>query len=244
MRTKFKPIIVIAIIFLSLLIIGGDFDLNAKNLDNEKTSTSISRSNKNPKGGNFDWGEIEVISEPIPTLNYNINSSDAPKVAVEDDKIYVVWQDNTDYNGAGGDLDIFYRYFDGNQWSDIQVISEPITGQNINTEESFCPDIAVESGKIYVTWGDRNNTNGAGTDDDIIYRCNITGNNWEDIQVISEPIPGFNSNVEESGDPSITVENDKIYIVWYDKNDTNRAGTDQDIFYRCNITGYCWEIYK
>ena len=49
MRTKFKPIIVIAIIFLSLLIIGGDFDLNAKNLDNKKLALQFQDLIKIPK---------------------------------------------------------------------------------------------------------------------------------------------------------------------------------------------------
>ena len=238
---KFKTIIVVSIIFLSTLIIGWNFDLRAKNLDNEKTSTSTSRYNESPRTGGFDWGKIEVISEPVPGQNNNKDASYAPKIAVENDKIYVVWTDATDYKNSGGDEDIFYRYFDGNQWSDIQVISEPITGKNFNTETSDSPDIAVENGKIYVVWADSNNTDGAGTDFDIFYRCNLTGSGWENIQVISESTPGSHLNNMASFNAKIEVANGKIYVVWNDYSFINNAGGDCDIFFRCNLTSASWE---
>jgi len=211
---KFKTIIiVVSIIFLSTLIIGWSSDLSGNSFENEMNSTSTSSSSKHSRSGDFDWGEIEVISEPIPGLNNNINSSENPKIAIEDDKIYVVWADKTDYNGAGGDADIFYRYFDGNDWSKIQVISEPIDGLDLNNGTSNVPDIAVENGKIYVVWLDNNNTNGAGIDTDIFFRCNLTGTKWEDIQIISEPVQNQNFNTESSVIPNIAVENNRIFVV-------------------------------
>lgn len=119
LRIKLKSIIVINIILLSVLIAGWNFDLGAKSLNNKMSSTSTSRSNRLPRDGNFDWGQIEVISEPIMEGNININDSTGPAIAVENDKIYVVWSDSTDYNRAGGDADIFFRYFDGGKWSDL-----------------------------------------------------------------------------------------------------------------------------
>ncbi len=241
MKIKFKSIIVISIIFLSTLIIVWDFDLRAKSFDNEMNSTSISKSNKRLTNEVFDWGEIEVISEPIAGQNINVEDSWTPKIAIENDKIYVVWVDATDYKGAAGDLDIFFKYFDGSKWSEIQVISEPIQGKNINTKNSVNPDIAVENGKIYIVWRDQNDTNGAGIDREIFYRCNLTGKSWETEQVISEPIIGSDLNKVWSDYPAIAVENDKIYVIWQDKNNTNSAAEDDDIFYRCNITGSDWE---
>jgi uncharacterized membrane protein len=217
-------------------------NLPAENLDDEVNDTSIPRSNGQPRTGNFDWGDIEVISEPIDGQDINIDGSHNPKIAVEDDKIYVVWQDNNDTNSAGsGDYDIFFRYFDGSIWSKIQVISEPIPGINTNTWDSYYPDIAVENGKIYVVWQDQYNINGAGNDVDIIFRCNLTSNGWEDIQAISEPIKGKNYNSGDSRVPGIAVENGKIYICWSDNNDTDNAYFDYDIFYRYNFTGNGWE---
>jgi hypothetical protein len=228
------------IIISCLLILNWNIDLKANNLDNEKNNTSTSRANKHSRTGDFDWRPIEIISEPIPGLNNNINSSERPKIAIEDDKVYVVWADETDYNGAGGDKDIFYRYFDGNIWSDIQVISEPIEKLDLNNGTSNVPDIAVENGKIFVVWQDDNNTHNTGTDSDIFFRCNLSGSNWEDIQIISEPIQGQNFNTRFSIQPEIAIENNKIYVIWHDYNNTNSAGTDLDVFLRCNLTGSGW----
>jgi len=241
MKMKSISITVIVVLFLSLISAYWDFELRAINLDNEPNSIQASKFNTNPRTATYDWGEIEVISEPIVGENINIGFSESPKVAIENGKIYVVWYDFDNTNGAGTDWDIFYRYFDGNKWSKIQVISEPIEGLNHNTGDSAYPDIAVENGKIYVVWSDYNNTNNAGGDVDIFYRCNITGYNWEPVQVISEPMQNNNLNIGRSVQPSIAVENGKIYVVWRDDNDTKGAGTDDDIFYRCNLTGTKWE---
>jgi len=158
-----------------------------------------------------------------------------PEITVDNSKIYVVWVDgNSANNNAGLDNDIFFRCnVIGTGWEQIQVISEPVRGQNYNTGASFVPDVAVENGKIFVVWSDSNDTNNANIlDTDIFYRCNITGLSWESTQVISEPVPAQNFNSQTSQSPRIAVENGKIYVVWNDENNTNGAGTDKDIFYR------------
>ena len=75
--------------------------------------------------------------------------------------------------------------------------------------------------EIYVVWEDAYNFNNAGEDPDIFYRCNLTGSQWENIQVISEPCQGVNYNIADSSMPTIAVENGRIYIVWHDENETN-----------------------
>jgi predicted transcriptional regulator len=192
------------------------------------------------RSNDIDWGKIQVISEPVFTQNLSTKSSEAPRIAVENDKIYVVWEDMNNTNGAGIDKDIFFRYFNGNKWSDIQVISEPIPDLNISKGWETYPDIAVENGRIYVVWGGVDNISGEGTDGDIYFRCNLKGSSWEDIQVISEPVQGQNNNNKSSSRPRIAVDNGKIYVVWMDGNNTNNAGNDNDIFYRCNVTGSNW----
>ncbi|MCK5559560.1 MAG: putative Ig domain-containing protein, partial [Thermoplasmata archaeon] len=94
---------------------------------------------------------------------------------------------------------------------------------------------------IYVVWYDNTNMDGSGTDYDIFYRANLTSSSWEDIQIISEPVAGSDNNTVVSRDPAIAVENSRIYVVWSDKNDTNGADIDYDIFYRCNLTNSGWE---
>ncbi len=241
LKIKIKSIIVLSLILLSILFIDWNFGFLATNPENEASISSDARSNL-IRNEDFDWGSIEVFSEPIIGQDFNIGNSYWPEVAVEGNVTYAVWGDNNNTNSAGTDYDIFFRYFDGSKWSEIQVISEPVFGQDINIGDSFEPSIAVENGKIYVIWTDLNNTNGAGSGDcDIFYRCNLTGKGWEDIQVISEPISGLNLNIEYSVDPEIVVENDKIYVVWNDNNNTIGADTDGDIFYKSNLTGSSWE---
>ena len=223
------------LLILSVLIVSS-IGFNATDSKTESLSPApLSAQNDYP------WGLIEVISEPHKNQNTNTGVSNLPKIVVEDGKIYMVWADQNDTNYAETDSDIFYRYFDGNSWSEVQVISEPVPGSGLNDQISSHPDIAVENGNIYVVWHDENNTNFAGTDRDIFFRCNLSGSGWEPVQVISEPIYGAGINTGESYEPSIAVENGKIYVVWRDDNDTNLAGTDFDVFYRCNLTGTGWE---
>jgi uncharacterized protein YjbI with pentapeptide repeats len=240
MKVKLTSGLIIVIFILNVVLASWNDELKADTPENNPQYIS----NNIPKplsNGGINWSQIEVLSEPVVGQNFTNSTKAFPDIAVENDKIYVVWNDKNDTNGSGIDTDIFYRYFDGNIWSDIQVISELVPGQNFNTGISGDPQIAVEKGRIYVVWGDYNNTNGAGTDTDIFYRCNITGSGWEDVQVISEPLVGQNFNINGSWDPSIAVENGNIYVVWRDQNNTNGAGLDWDIFYRCNLTGSGWE---
>jgi hypothetical protein len=185
-----------------------------------------------------------VISEPVYGQDINKGDSYFPDIAVEDGKIYVTWADGNNTNGAGTDADIFYICnLTGSSWEDIQVISEPVPGNNFNTGSSFWQAIAVENGMIYIVWQDENNTNGCGggLETEIFYKCNITGLGWEEVQVISEPVPGQDFNTARSFSPNIVVKDRKIFVIWNDYNDTNNAGTDADLFYRSNLTGINWE---
>ena len=149
---------------MGILIVNWNFGLKARNFDEEKTTTSSPRSNNHPRAGNFDWGAIEVISEPIAGQNINTGVSDYPSIAVENGKIYVMWSDVNNTNGAGNlDRDISFRCnLTGSSWEPVQVISEPVVGSNTNTSNSNYGKIAVENGKIYAVWSDANDTNGAG----------------------------------------------------------------------------------
>ncbi len=187
---------------------------------------------------------LKILSEPQSGSALNTGHSREPSIAAEGDKIYVVWHDWTDWNDCGKDCEIFYRYFDGSDWSDIQVISEPILGQN-NGNGGYGADIAVENGNIYVTWSGSSNLSGEGDDGDIYFRCNLSGTGWDPIQVISEPVVGQDFNIGFSWQSRIAVDDGKIYITWTDENNTNNATSTsvepEDIFFRSNITGTSWD---
>ena len=240
-----RKITTIVIILILISILSFNNSLSTVETENQEKDLLLGSSRANNPypliNGNYFWSSTEVISEPFLNGNININESYEPKIAVENDKIYIVWEDGTDLNGAGSDYDIFYRYYNGSTWSEIQVISEPVMGANNNIGTSYGPDIAVVNSNIYVVWSDGNNSNGAGTDKDIFYRCNLSGSGWEDIQVISEPVFGTDINNITSESPELAVETGKIYVIWGDNSNISNAGNDRDIFYRCNLTGSNWE---
>jgi hypothetical protein len=221
-------------LILSIFSISWTFSFSADTTNNN----SVEGTNRAPPGGpGYHWGSINVSGEPVFGQDINTNNSFWPSIACMDDKIYVVWYDYTDHNGAMGDADIFYRYFDGTSWGPIEVISEPIPGLNTNTGGSYEPDIAVENGNIYVVWHDGNDTAGSGTDFDIFYRTNMSGAGWGPIQVVSEPKLSGNLNTGNSLRGEIAVENGNVYTVWTDNNNTDGSGTDYDILYRFNQGG-------
>ena len=86
--------------------------------------------------------------------------------------------------------------------------------------------LAVENNKIYVVWNSNNNTTSAGGDYDIFYRCNLSGSSWEPVQIISEPVPNQNINTGYSSKSAIAVENNKIFVVWQDNDNTNEKSVD------------------
>ncbi|MCK5560243.1 MAG: hypothetical protein KAJ51_06600, partial [Thermoplasmata archaeon] len=187
------------------------------------------------------WEDIQVISEPVFGADNN-DGSYSPCIAVQNDNIYTVWEDATDYNGAEFDTDIFYRCNRSSSgWDALQVISEPVVGDKLNDNGSYDPVITIGNNNIYVAWYDRTEFDNCGPDDDVFYRCNLTGNSWEKMEVISEPVPGYDINFNNSRHPDISVENNNIYVVWNDYNETYGSDPNPDIFYKSNFSGQGWE---
>lgn len=74
------------------------------------------------KNGN--WSEIQLISSESNGNSYT------PKIAINSTGfIYIVWADMSDYDGSGGDGDLFYKYWSGVTWSLTEVI--PDTSFNV-----------------------------------------------------------------------------------------------------------------
>jgi predicted ATPase len=229
-------------LILSSIMIIWQLDIEASEISNEGLNKSVEDSGISTRSllkRNNDG--FKILSEWESGSNLNKGDSREPSIAAEGDKVYVVWHDFSDYNNCSNDCEVFYRHFDGSTWSDIQVISEPIFGQNKGSGGSGA-DIAVENGNVYVTWTGSANFLGEGDDLEIYFRCNLSGIGWGPIQVISEPMIGKNLNTGYSWQSRIAVDNGKVYIVWSDDNDTNNANsTEEDIFFRCNLTSTSWE---
>ncbi|MCK4443407.1 MAG: hypothetical protein KAW09_02610, partial [Thermoplasmata archaeon] len=152
----------------------------------------------------FSWDPILEISTDITD-----EGQDNPSVAAEGGTVHVVWEDWRD-----GDLDIYYRCFNGTDWGPVVEISK-----DVGTERQGSPSIAVDNGKVHVVWGEE------GSDGDIYYR-QYNGTDWEPIVEISGTL--------SHSSPSIAADNGTIHVVWHD------AKGSGDIYYR-SFNGTVWQ---
>ncbi len=169
------------------------------------------------------WTMTEVVStESTATSCY-------PFIALDKDRnVHVVWQDYTDYNGAGSDADIFYkrRNVTTDVWEDLEVISN-------SPYPSTTPVLAVDGiGQCHVVWNDGNPLDNK----QVCYtRWNATTGVWNNIQCIS-PLSWANYY------PSITVDFEgNAHVIW------QRLSLDepQNLIYRCwNVTMGTWSGYE
>ena len=113
------------------------------------------------------WSNATVISDDITKWN-NDGSSNPDIVLDSDNKIHVIWEDDTD-GGWGADKEIMsVSSMDRISWSTITIISDD---SNLwNNGDSNNPAIAAgKDGSIHIVWDD--DTNGVwGNDKEIIYR--------------------------------------------------------------------------
>ena len=78
-------------------------------LENEEQETCI-----NTDLADWEWTTTNVISTE------STDNSDYPSLAVDAaGNVHIVWEDITNYDGAGTDPDIFYKYWDvdSSSWS-------------------------------------------------------------------------------------------------------------------------------
>ena len=229
-RNKLKSIALIFLILAApaLMLMGYGGFLHSPNNPSAETAQKLPEGTKITKLANG-WTKTEVI------FNESTGNAYVPEIAVDQaGNIHVVWSDETDYNGAGTDVDIFYRCWNvtTSTWSPIEVISFEYS------EMSYGASIAVDMyGQVHVVWSDWTDHDGAGTDRDIFYeRLNITAGTWTPTTVVS------NVSSDHSISPAIAVDvHGNAHVVWEDEWNYNDSGTDPDIFYRSwNATMDTW----
>jgi hypothetical protein len=170
------------------------------------------------------WTTTEVVS-----TESTIHSNDPSMVVDGDGNVHVVWEDQTDYNGAGLDYDIFYKWWNASldNWTTTEVVSTE------STSSSTAPSIMMDgAGNVHVVWTDQTDYAGCkfgGEVYDLFYkRWNATSSTWTTTEVVS---------TESTGDSymsSIVVDNDgNAHVVWSDKTNYSGAGVDNDLFYKC-----------
>ncbi len=152
------------------------------------------------------WGPEQEIS-----TDFLLQPQDSPSIAVDGDRVYLVWRDfGPDYDW-NGDSEIYFRYYNGTSWQPIQEISNDVL-----SEPQHSPAIAAQNGKAHVVWVTGETTQ------NLHYRC-FNGTVWQpEMRIYNATLP------ETQLHPSISVDGDNVHVVWENKGG---SGIWEDIYY-------------
>ena len=161
------------------------------------------------------FGSLESISS-------NLGKSVDPEIAVSQDKMYVVWTDETTGNG-----DIYFKTSldKGITFSSVENLSN-------NTGSSVSPRIAVSGNNVYVVWTD--NTTGNG--DVYLKASSDNGLKFKGKKILGK-------NIGNSIDPQIAVSenNNIVFGIWRDNTQydppKNASSPNFDILFRTSPNG-------
>ena len=169
-----------------------------------------------PIGGGWP-ATTEVVSTESTTISYE------PAIAVDSTTVYITWDDMTDYGGAGGDWDIFFKSKPiGGSW--------PAATEVVSTESttiSYNPIITVDSTSVYIAWEDDTDYGGSGGDCDIFFKSKPIGGSWPAATAVIST-----ESTDNSREPAVAVDSTNVYVAWEDYTDYDGAGTDGDVFFK------------
>jgi len=167
------------------------------------------------------WSDVTLVSNSVG----DADSRNPAMVASPDGNIHVVWQDNGNVNGSGGDFDILYRSYNATSrtWSAVTVVTDHETTP-ANTHEDEFAELAVDTnGVVHVVW----QAAISGQDRDIFYRT-IDGATHGPVLTISDQDGNLRSE-----NPIVAVDSsDLAYVAWQDTGDVMGSGTDADVYLR------------
>jgi len=168
------------------------------------------------------WNESELVStETDPASNHHAS------IAVESNgAVHIAWYSFSDYGGAGGRDDIFYKYKPSEgSWALTEVVSME------SDDESRFPSIGIDNHEnVHIAWYDFTDYNGAGGDGDVFYKYKSNGGEWSITEVVSVGL----SAPSLIGSLAADIY-DSVHVVWRDNSNYGGAGGDQDVFYRAII---------
>ncbi|NHI92960.1 MAG: hypothetical protein EAX96_10700 [Candidatus Lokiarchaeota archaeon] len=206
-----------------------DYDNNVHLVWYETSSNNASGSDQDIfyifKNSSADkWESMDVVSSESDSF------SNFTRIVVDQNGYpHVVWQDMSDYDSAGTDADIFYKYknMSSGTWTTTEVVSRQ------STNDSTIPYMDLDAfGNPYVTWGDFTDISGSvGIDSDVFFSRKLSSSSeWSSMQLISDASTGDSYLVW------IVFDNyDFIHFFWSDRTNYQNSGTDIDVFYK-NIT--------
>ena len=114
-----------------------------------------------------------------------IASSNAPSLAVFQNRPYIVWK------GIEGDQKIYWASFNGSNWSARRSIPNALTSNALT--------LAIFQGKLYIAWKTRGG-------DQRIFEASFDGSRWSAQQHIS--------TLGTSNAPTLATFQGKLYIAW------------------------------
>jgi len=158
------------------------------------------------------WSTTLVLSDS------STGASIAPEIATDElGNVHVAWRDITNILSAGGDADVFYRFWNvtTSSWSSVELVSSESTN-NMNWLS-----IAAKGGEAFVVWQDPTDYLGSGTDTDLLFKMRQLDGTWTTAEVVSTESWAI------SRFPAITVDNEtNVHVSWDDGSDFNGAGVD------------------
>ncbi len=182
------------------------------------------------------WGALALVSTESTTAAMN------PAIATDSlGNVHVVWDDRTNYSGAGTDVDIFYKCWNSTTgiWTGTEVVStnSTSTGQD--------PSIDIDgSDNVHVVWEDDTTLLGDGSDYDIFYRMrDATTKTWSGHEYSTDIVPTPSAYLTRgSYDPQVGVDDfGNVNIVWRQ----SESYFDYEIeFGRWNATSESWQAVE
>lgn len=225
-----KKILCLIFILLFLSFLSTCPNLKSSHLDKQLILNEIEINNSQDTTLNHINNNIWTTTEVVSTES--TWHSERASIAVDNYRtVHVVWDDETNYNGCGGEYDIFYKYkpLNGN-WTITEVVSTE------SNKWSQYPSIAVGAdGTVHVVWFDLTNYDECGWDVDVFYKKKPFGGNWTMTEVVST------ESIYDSWMTSIDVEPDgTVHVSWSESNDYSNLGGSMDIYYKKNPPGTTW----
>ena len=136
-------------------------------------------------------GAVEGLWSPQQLTSGDRGTSNAPALAVFQNKLYMVWK------GKDTDPRIYFSVFDGYSWSPQQLTSS-------DRGTSNAPALAVFQNKLYMVWKGKDT-------DPRIYFSVFDGYSWSPQQLTS-------GDRGTSNAPALAVFQNKLYMVWKGKD--------------------------
>ncbi len=190
------------------------------------------------------WSNATIVSDGFNGTYWNDGRSENPCIVVDSlNRIFVVWQDDT--NGLwGNDTEIMYTSSsDGISWSNATIVSDGFNGTYWNDGRSENPDLAIDiHDKLHIVWSDVSDGKWKtqSYDSDIMYCSIIEGYELTNITIISDGYNGLYWNDANSDWPSLFVDDYEVaHVVWTDSTGGiwGTDGADMEIMYSTYVDG-------